>query len=59
MHSLAHIDLAHTRQRDLQRSLDERVTSATVGTGALAISLADALNLRRRPSSPRTREAIG
>jgi hypothetical protein len=59
MHSLAHIDLAHTRQRDLQRSLDERVRSAIVGTGALAISLADALTLRRRPSSPRTREAIG
>lgn len=59
MHSLAHIDLAHTRQRDLQRSLDVRVRSAIVGTGARAISLAGALTLRRRPSSPPTGKAIG
>ena len=54
MHSLAHIDLAHTRQRDLQRSLDERVRSAIVGTEARAISLAGVLTFRRRPSSPPT-----
>ena len=59
MHSLAHIDLAHTRQRDLQRSLDVRVRSAVGDTGALAISLADALSLRRRPSSSPTAQAIG
>jgi hypothetical protein len=59
MHSLAHIDLAHARQRDLERSLDVRVRSAIVATGARAISLADALTLRRRPSSPPTGEAVG
>jgi hypothetical protein len=59
MHSLAHIELAHTRERDLQRSLDKRLRNAIVGTGARAISLAGALTVRRRPSSPPAGEAIG